>query len=288
MEEPKKKKIWLYVIYGLIAVGIIVSIQFARPFQPQQISYSDFANDVNAGQVSDVTITNTQITGTLTTASGTQDFVTSIVPGQDVQNLINELENKGVTFSGKVENTFWRDFLLTWILPIALIAFIWFFVFRRFSRRLGGSAAGGPLGFGESKVKLYDRSVERVSFDDVAGLDEAKEELQEIIDFLRFPQKYRSIGAYIPKGVLLVGAPGTGKTLLARAIAGEADVPFFSISGSQFMEMFVGVGAARVRDLFEQAKAKAPCIVFIDEIDTIAKVRGGVVSSGGTRKGSRP
>jgi len=284
MEEPKKKKVWLYVIYGLIAVGIIVSIQFARPFQPQQISYSDFANDVNAGQVSDVTITNTQVTGTLTTASGTQSFVTSIVPGQDVQSLINELENKGVTFSGKVENTFWRDFLLTWILPIALIAFIWFFVFRRFSRRLGGGAAGGPLGFGESKVKLYDRSVERVSFDDVAGLDEAKEELQEIIDFLRFPQKYRSIGASIPKGVLLVGAPGTGKTLLAKAIAGEADVPFFSISGSQFMEMFVGVGAARVRDLFEQAKAKAPCIVFIDEIDTIAKVRGGVVSSGGTEE----
>ncbi|OFW58567.1 MAG: hypothetical protein A2W01_11085 [Candidatus Solincola sediminis] len=284
MEQPKNKKFWLYVIYGLLAVGIIVSIQFVKPFQPQQISYSDFTNDVSAGRVSDVTITNTQITGTLTTPSGeTQPFVTSIVPGQDVQALIDDLKTKGVTFSGRVENTFWRDFLLTWILPIGLIVFMWFFVFRRFSRRLGG-VTGNPMSFGESKVKLYDRSVERVTFDDVAGLDEAKEELREIIDFLRFPQKYHSIGASIPKGVLLVGAPGTGKTLLAKAVAGEADVPFFSISGSQFMEMFVGVGAARVRDLFEQAKAKAPCIVFIDEIDTIAKVRGGVASSGGTEE----
>ena len=140
------------------------------------------------------------------------------------------------------------------------------------------------MSFGQSKVKLYDRSIERVTFDDVAGLDEAKEELREIIDFLRSPQKYRSIGALIPKGVLLVGAPGTGKTLMARAVAGEADVPFFSISGSQFMEMFVGVGAARVRDLFEQAKAKAPCIVFIDEIESIGKVRGGIMASGGTEE----
>lgn len=283
MDEHKKKRIWLYAIYGLIAIGIIVSIQFAKPFQPQQISYSDFLNDVDAGQVQDVTITNTQINGTLQTSEGTESFVTSIVPGQDIQSLINQLEDKGVTFSGKVESTFWRDFLLTWMLPLGFIVFIWFFVFRRFSRRLGG-VAGGAMSFGESKVKLYDRSVERVTFDDVAGLDEAKEELREIIDFLRYPQKYRSIGAIIPKGMLLVGAPGTGKTLLARAVAGEADVPFFSISGSQFMEMFVGVGAARVRDLFEQAKAKAPCIVFIDEIDTIAKVRGGVISSGGTEE----
>jgi cell division protease FtsH len=285
MEEPKKRKIWLYIIYGLIAVGIIVSIQFVKPFSPQQIAYSDFLNDVNAGQVQSVTISNTTITGNLATSSGTTPFTTTIPPGADVQGLINQLQSKGVTFSGQVTNTFWRDFLLTWILPIALIVFIWFFVFRRFSRRLGGGLGGGnPMSFGESKVKLYDRSGERVTFDDVAGLDEAKEELREIIDFLRFPQKYRSIGASIPKGVLLVGAPGTGKTLLARAVAGEADVPFFSISGSQFMEMFVGVGAARVRDLFEQAKAKAPCIVFIDEIDTIAKVRGGAVSSGGTEE----
>ncbi len=285
MDEPKKRRIWLYIIYGVIAVGIIVSIQFVKPFQPQQLSYSDFLNDLNAGQVQSVTITNTQISGTLQTSSGSQSFVTGIVPGQDIQSLINELQAKGVSFTGQVTNTFWRDFLLTWILPIAIIVFIWFFIFRRFSRRLGAGGFGGnPLSFGQSKVKLYDRSVERVTFDDVAGLDEAKEEVREIIDFLRYPQKYRSIGASIPKGVLLVGAPGTGKTLLARAIAGEADVPFFSISGSQFMEMFVGVGAARVRDVFEQAKAKAPCIVFIDEIDTIAKVRGGAVSSGGTEE----
>jgi cell division protease FtsH len=285
MEEPKKRKIWLYVIYGLIAVGIIVSIQFVKPLQPQQLAYSDFLNDLNAGQVQSVTISNTQISGTLATSSSTTQFITTIPPGADVQGLITELQAKGVSFSGQITSTFWRDFLLTWILPIALIVLIWFFIFRRFSRRLGGAGFGGsPMSFGESKVKLYDRSVERVTFDDVAGLDEAKEELREIIDFLRYPQKYRSIGASIPKGVILVGAPGTGKTLLARAVAGEADVPFFSISGSQFMEMFVGVGAARVRDLFEQAKSKAPCIVFIDEIDTIAKVRGGAISSGGTEE----
>jgi cell division protease FtsH len=281
MGETKKKRIWLYVVYGLIALGIIISIQFANPFQPKEISYSDFINHLNAGQVKEVTITDTKIEGKLQTDQGETSFVAGRIPETDINDLVNKLEEQGISFSGRVESTFWRDFLLTWILPLGLIAFIWFFVFRRFSRRLGGS---GPMSFGQSKVKLYDRSVDRVTFDDVASLDEAKEELREIIDFLRNPQKYRAIGANIPKGVLLVGAPGTGKTLLARAVAGEADVPFFSISGSQFMEMFVGVGAARVRDLFEQAKAKAPCIVFIDEIDTIGKVRGGIMASGGTEE----
>jgi cell division protease FtsH len=281
MEEGKKKRVWLYVVYGLIALAIILSIQFANPFQATEISYSDFLSRLEAGEVSKVIVTDTRIEGTSVTADGESNFVTSRIPNTDDQELINLLSEKGVEFSGRVESTFWRDFLLTWMLPLGLIVFIWFFVFRRLSRRIGGAS---PMSFGESKVKLYDRSIDRVTFDDVAGLDEAKEELREIIDFLRNPQKYRSIGALIPKGVLLVGAPGTGKTLMARAVAGEADVPFFSISGSQFMEMFVGVGAARVRDLFEQAKAKAPCIVFIDEIESIGKVRGGIMASGGTEE----
>ena len=271
----------MYVIYGLLALGIILSIQFSNPFHSQEISYSEFLSRLEAGEVTQATITDTKIEGKMQTEEGQKNFVTSRIPQVEIQDLVTQLQEKGVDFSGRVESTFWRDFLLTWVLPIGLIAFIWFFVFRRFSRRIGGAS---PMSFGQSKVKLYDRSIDRVTFDDVAGLDEAKEELKEIIDFLRQPQKYRAIGANIPKGVLLVGAPGTGKTLLARAVAGEADVPFFSISGSQFMEMFVGVGAARVRDLFEQAKAKAPCIVFIDEIDTIGKVRGGIVASGGTEE----
>jgi cell division protease FtsH len=281
MEEGKKRRVWLYVVYGLVALAIIVSIQFSNPFQPTEISYSEFLTRLENGNVTKVTVTDTKIEGTLQSEDGESTFVTSRIPNTDDQELIAMLEEAGVEFSGRVESTFWRDFLLTWMLPLGLIVFIWFFVFRRLSRRIGGAS---PMSFGQSKVKLYDRSIERVSFDDVAGLDEAKEELREIIDFLRNPQKYRSIGAMIPKGVLLVGAPGTGKTLMARAVAGEADVPFFSISGSQFMEMFVGVGAARVRDLFEQAKAKAPCIVFIDEIESIGKVRGGIMSSGGTEE----
>jgi cell division protease FtsH len=281
MEESKKKRVWLYAIYGLIALAILLSIQFANPFQPTEISYSEFLSRLNAGEVAKVTVTETRLEGTYRGEEGEASFVTSRIPNTDDQELIDLLTTQGVEFSGRIENTFWRDFLLTWMLPLGLIVFIWFFVFRRLSRRIGGAS---PMSFGQSKVKLYDRSIERVTFDDVAGLDEAKEELREIIDFLRNPQKYRSIGARIPKGVLLVGAPGTGKTLMARAVAGEADVPFFSIGGSQFMEMFVGVGAARVRDLFEQAKAKAPCIVFIDEIESIGKVRGGVMSSGGTEE----
>ncbi|MDY6794125.1 MAG: ATP-dependent zinc metalloprotease FtsH [Actinomycetota bacterium] len=282
MEEKKKKRTWLYVVYGLIALAILLSIQFSTPFQAEEVSYSEFLDRLNAGDIKEVTITDTKIEGKLQVGEEEEStFVASRIPETDIQELVQQLEDKGVEFSGRLESTFWRDFLLTWILPIGFIVLIWFFVFRRFSKRLGGA---GAMSFGQSKVKIYDRSGERVNFDDVAGLDEAKQELREIIDFLRQPQKYRRIGAYIPKGVLLVGAPGTGKTLLARAVAGEADVPFFSMSGSQFMEMFVGVGAARVRDLFEQAKAKAPCIVFIDEIESIGKTRGGIISSGGTEE----
>ncbi|MGH7316609.1 MAG: ATP-dependent zinc metalloprotease FtsH, partial [Candidatus Rokuibacteriota bacterium] len=180
-----------------------------------------------------------------------------------------ELETARVEFSGRIESTFWRD-LFSWVVPLIIMAALWLFLMRRMG--------GGPtqaLSFGRSKAKIYDRKELKTTFADVAGVEEAKAELMEVVDFLRNPKKYQRLGGRIPKGVLLVGPPGTGKTLLARAVAGEADVPFFFLSGSEFVEMFVGVGASRVRDLFEQAKEKAPCIVFIDELDAIGKTRAG-------------
>jgi cell division protease FtsH len=197
-------------------------------------------------------------------------FVTTRIPGVDDQRLVQELESRGVEFSGRIETTVWRDLLVGWVIPLAVMVAIWMFLMRRMG--------GGPtqaLSFGRSKHKIYDRKELKTTFSDVAGVDEAKAELVEIVDFLKNPRKYQRLGGRIPKGVLLVGPPGTGKTLLARAVAGEADVPFFTLSGSEFVEMFVGVGASRVRDLFEQAKEKAPCIVFIDELDAIGKSRAG-------------
>ncbi len=192
------------------------------------------------------------------------------IPGVDEQRLVAELEQHKVEFAGRIETTFWKDLLFGWIIPLGVMVAIWMFLMRR--------VGGGPtqaLSFGRSKHKIYDRKELKTTFNDVAGVDEAKAELVEIVDFLKNPKKYQRLGGRIPKGVLLVGPPGTGKTLLARAVAGEADVPFFTLSGSEFVEMFVGVGAARVRDLFEQAKDKAPCIIFIDELDAIGKSRAG-------------
>src|SRR2546425_253099 len=197
-------------------------------------------------------------------------FSVTRIPGVDEQWLVKELEQHKVEFAGRVESTFWRDLLLGWVIPLAVMIGIWMFLMRR--------VGGGPtqaLSFGRSKHKIYDRKELKTTFADVAGVDEAKAELVEIVDLLKNPRKYQRLGGRIPKGVLLVGPAGTGKTLLARAVAGEADVPFFTLSGSEFVEMFVGVGAARVRDLFEQAKDKAPCIVFIDELDAIGKSRAG-------------
>jgi len=197
-------------------------------------------------------------------------FSVTRIPGVDEQSLIRELEQHHVTFAGKVETTFWKDLFFGWVIPLAIMFGIWMFIMRR--------VGGGPtqaLSFGRSKHKIYDRKELKTTFADVAGVDEARAELVEIVDFLKNPKKYQRLGGRIPKGVLLVGPPGTGKTLLARAVAGEADVPFFTLSGSEFVEMFVGVGASRVRDLFEQAKDKAPCIVFIDELDAIGKSRAG-------------
>jgi cell division protease FtsH len=197
-------------------------------------------------------------------------FTVTRIPGVDEQSLVKELEQHRVEFAGKIETTFWKDLLFGWVIPLAVMIGIWMFLMRR--------VGGGPtqaLSFGRSKHKIFDRKELKTTFNDVAGVDEAKAELVEIVDFLKNPKKYQRLGGRIPKGVLLVGPPGTGKTLLARAVAGEADVPFFTLSGSEFVEMFVGVGAARVRDLFEQAKDKAPCIIFIDELDAIGKSRAG-------------
>src|SRR5262249_47355902 len=191
-------------------------------------------------------------------------------PCVDDQPLVAELEKHRVEFAGRIETTFWKDLLFGWVIPLAIMVGLWMVIMRR--------VGGGPtqaLSFGRSKHKIYDRKELKTTFADVAGVDEAKAELVEIVDFLKNPRKYQRLGGRIPKGVLLVGPPGTGKTLLARAVAGEADVLFFTLSGSEFVEMFVGVGASRVRDLFEQAKDKAPCIIFIDELDAIGKSRAG-------------
>jgi cell division protease FtsH len=197
-----------------------------------------------------------------------RNFEATRLPGVDDNALLETLTQKGVVFGGRIEHDVWRSFIIGWVLPIAVMMGLWSFM----ARRLGGGA-GSPLMLGKNRARIYSEQDIPVRFGDVAGIEEAKAELQEIVDFLRNPERYRRLGGQIPKGVLLVGAPGTGKTLLARAIAGEAGTPFFSISGSEFVEMFVGVGAARVRDLFEQAKTKAPCIIFIDELDAVGKAR---------------
>ena len=192
-------------------------------------------------------------------------------PGLDAASLVKTLSDNAVNFSGEIVDNFWRTLLLGWLLPFGLIMLMWGVV----ARRMGPGGAAGALSFGRNKAKIFGEDDIKVRFGDVAGIDEPKAELESVVSFLRNPAYFQRLGGRIPKGVLLVGPPGTGKTLLARAIAGEAGVPFFSISGSEFVEMFVGLGAARVRDLFEQAKAKAPCIVFIDELDAVGKSRAG-------------
>ncbi len=196
-------------------------------------------------------------------------FEVTRIPGVDDKTLLEELIRKDVQFAGRIENTFWRDVFLGWVLPIGIMMLIWGFA----SRRLMQGGIGQALTLGKNRARIYSETDIKVRFEDVAGIEEAKSELVEVVSFLKTPERYQRLGAQIPKGVLLVGPPGTGKTLLARAIAGESGVPFFSISGSEFVEMFVGVGAARVRDLFEQAKTKAPCIIFIDELDAVGKSR---------------
>jgi cell division protease FtsH len=290
MKLPNRQKTQFSLIYLFIALMVVLSVQsWLRAPQTVDIPMSQFLALVREGKVLKVTLGEREIQGIAKPGSlpmpppgpgdrlrallgpqeGPTAFTTARIPATEDYQIVRELEAAKVEFSGRIESTFWRD-LFSWVVPLIIMAALWLFLMRRMG--------GGPtqaLSFGRSKAKIYDRKELKTTFADVAGVEEAKAELMEVVDFLKNPKKYQRLGGRIPKGVLLVGPPGTGKTLLARAVAGEADVPFFFLSGSEFVEMFVGVGASRVRDLFEQAKEKAPCIVFIDELDAIGKTRAG-------------
>lgn len=272
-----KEQAQFHMSYWLIAILAFIGIQYLLSAQQEiaTIPYSEFEQHLKDGRVESLAITERRIEGTLKQPlpGGQRRFIANRVEPQ----LAEHLQQFPVRYTGKVESTLIRD-LLSWIVPAALFFGIWLFLLRRIGSGMGG---GGMMQIGKSKARVYVETDMKVSFADVAGVDEAKDELKEIIEFLRDPQTYGRLGGRMPKGVLLVGPPGTGKTLLARAVAGEARVPFFSISGSEFVELFVGVGAARVRDLFEQARAQAPAIIFIDELDALGRARGAGPLSGG-------
>jgi cell division protease FtsH len=266
----KKATFGFWYIFMALWGIILLHTLTKQPSDPvEEIPYSQFEKYLGEGRVEEVQISTNYLKGTLKhpPEGRAKRFITFRVDPE----LASKLESHQVRFSGEVENTFVRD-LISWTLPTLLFFGIWIFLMRRYATKQG--MGGGFLSIGKSKAKIYMEKDVKVTFADVAGVDEAKAELQEVIEFLKTPEKFRRVGGKIPKGILLVGPPGTGKTLLARAVAGEAGVPFFSISGSEFVEMFVGVGAARVRDLFLQAKEKAPCIIFIDELDALGKARG--------------
>ncbi len=256
-----------YWLIALLALFVLQTLWQARTVEP--VPFSEFEQALADGRVAEVVVGETTITGKLKNPEGSK---TVIVANRVDLATAEWLDKYQVPYARSIESTWLRDLLL-WVLPAVVFFGLWFFLIRRFAERAGGGL-GGFMSIGKSRAKVYVEQNTGVTFADVAGVDEAKGELQEIIAFLKDPQGYGRLGARMPKGVLLVGPPGTGKTLLAKAVAGEAGVPFFSISGSEFVEMFVGVGAARVRDLFEQARAKAPAIIFIDELDALGRARG--------------
>jgi len=264
------KKAQINIWYVALAVMGILLFQnwWVTSRQIEVMPYSEFEALLEQGQVAEVYVRQGRLEGKLKAPlkDGRQYFVTTRVDPE----LADRLTAHKVTFSGVVESTFLRD-LLSWVLPVLFFFGLWMFFVRRMAEKQG---FGGLMSVGKSKAKVYVEKDIKVTFADVAGVDEAKEELKEIVQFLKHPKEYGRLGARVPKGVLLVGPPGTGKTLLARAVAGEAGVTFFSISGAEFVEMFVGVGAARVRDLFAQAGKAAPCIIFIDELDALGRARG--------------
>ncbi len=266
----KQVLVWVLMIVGAVA---IYAFLHGTGGNVQEISYLELTRKINNKEVSSITIKPGEVTGSLTNGA---KFTSKISSDFVVGKLSEELVKNNVDFKFDPTSTggLWASILITWA-PILLIAAFWIFMLRQMQS--GGNKA---LSFGKSRAKLLSNQQKRVTFKDVAGVEEAKEELQEIIEFLKEPQKFQKLGGRIPKGVLMMGPPGTGKTLLARAIAGEANVPFFSISGSDFVEMFVGVGASRVRDLFEQGKKNAPCIIFIDEIDAVGRHRGAGLGGG--------
>ena len=267
-----------WILIALVVLGLVAFNQWFSTASRQSIDLSRFYDLVDQGKITGkVTISATQVSGTYTDADGTSKSFVATLPGSNYDpstTLEPKLQAKGIDYTGTQPSPWFS--LLASILPLVLLMGIaYYFLFRR----VGGGAAN-PLNMGKNKVKIYDRKEMKTTFSDVAGVDEAKEELKEIVEFLKNPKKYQRLGGRIPKGVLLLGPPGCGKTLLARAVAGEANVPFFFMSGSEFVEMFVGLGAARVRELFQQAKEKAPALVFLDEIDTIGKGRSGVMGAG--------
>jgi cell division protease FtsH len=272
MQKQTQLSIW-YFFFALLVIVWLQSL-WTETRQVERLSYSEFQEYLKKDAIKDIAVYGNRLEGSFKEPlpSGHTRFVTIRIDPE----LAHDLSEYNVDVTGVVESTWLRD-LLSWILPALVFFGIWVYLLRRLADRQGG----GFLSIGKSKARVYMEKDTKVSFEDVAGVDEAKEELQEIVDFLKHPQEHGRLGARIPKGVLLVGPPGTGKTLLARAVAGEAGVPFFSINGSEFVEMFVGVGAARVRDLFEQARQRAPAIIFIDELDALGRARGLYPGGGG-------
>ncbi|MBW4048024.1 MAG: ATP-dependent zinc metalloprotease FtsH [Proteobacteria bacterium] len=275
--DPKAR---VHLIYWMIALAAFFWLQalWSSYQNVQTVPYSQFQSYLEQGKLTDVVVGDQTITGTLQ-APGENGKKLVVAVRVDPQ-LASQLQKYGVTYSHVYQNT-WLSNILSWILPAVVFFGVWFFMVRRFAEKQGGLGMGGFMSIGKSRAKVYMENSTGVTYADVAGVDEAKEELKEVVDFLKDPVEHSRLGARAPKGILLIGPPGTGKTLLARAVAGEASVPFFSISGSEFVEMFVGVGAARVRDLFEQARAKAPAIIFIDELDALGRARGASPFGGG-------
>jgi len=282
VNKPPEKNFWLKqgpfsVWYFVLMMILFYLFQSAMQVKKEQIPYSQFQEYLTTDQIAECVIREKLITGTLRLTDPKtgkpRRFVT--VPFYNA-DLTKDLKKHGVKYSVAVESDFLPNLLFNWIIPFGMIFLLWGFLSRKM-----GSAGMNFLNIGKNKARIHAETEQKVTFKDAAGVDEAKQELGEIIEFLRNPEHFQRLGGHMPKGVLLVGPPGTGKTLLARAVSGEAGVPFFNISGSDFVEMFVGVGAARVRDLFEQARAKAPCIIFIDELDAIGRQRGGPMVMGG-------
>ncbi|HNT41632.1 MAG TPA: ATP-dependent metallopeptidase FtsH/Yme1/Tma family protein, partial [Tenuifilaceae bacterium] len=281
---------WLSILAFVIALQLLV---FPDTQGPREFTYSEFIDSVNAGKVERIVFFEDKIIGQLKSGEETgqksitqaptapwrlripsieqqvkRQFVVNRIPNMNEEYLISILTGTNVSFKGHVENNVLRNFFLNWLLPLLIFMALWGFFFKKMGSK------NPMLEIGKNKAQIHaEKPKNPITFKDVAGVDEAVDEVRELVDFLKYPEKFTRLGGKLPKGVLLVGPPGTGKTLLAKAVAGEADVPFFSLSGSDFVEMFVGVGAARVRDLFNQAKVHAPCIIFIDEIDAIGKSR---------------
>lgn len=271
METKTKFSIW-YVIFALWGVILLHNL-IASQYQPRVLPYSDFLQDLKEGKISEAVITGDRISGKMKVTENNESREVNFYTFRVASDLSSELSKYNVKFRAQPESTLLRD-LFSWVFPVLIFFGLWYALMRRFN------PGAGMMSFGKNKAKVYAEKEIGTRFGDVAGADEAKAELIELVDYLKEPQRFQNLGGRLPKGVLLVGPPGTGKTLLARAVAGEAGVSFFTISGSEFVEMFVGVGAARVRELFQQARDKAPCIIFIDELDAIGKARGKMTLGG--------